>query len=332
LVRGDAEGVWETILADAERGRLRPVYEGGTDCSLATSVPDRRIFQSKKYPPILPIQFGRGCRFSCDYCSIRAFYESRLRQRPLDSLVAEIGSLPARRALFFVDDNLYSTREALDGFLGAVRPLKRRWCCQISIDAARDERLLDAMAEAGCFLALVGFESFSESNLRQMGKGWNQAAGDYRAVVRRFHSRGIAVYGTFVFGYDEDDAQTIRRALDFALEAKLDLANFNPLTPTPGTPLYDRLEREGRLRVPQWWVDPAYRYGDPIFEPQRICGEDLAARCFEAKKAFYSWGSIARRVFLSDAGLDPVRTGLVGMANLISRREVQRKQARPLGV
>jgi radical SAM superfamily enzyme YgiQ (UPF0313 family) len=181
-------------------------------------------------------------------------------------------------------------------------------------------------------VALVGFESLSEANLRQMGKPWNRVAGDYRTVVRRFDERGIAVYGTFVFGYDSDTAETIQQCLDFAMEAKLGIANFNPLTPTPGSPLYDQLAREKRLLSPQWWLDEQYRYGDPIFIPKSMSPTEFAEKCFQAKQTFYSWTSIAQRVLYPNAKFDWFRSGMLGLANVVSRKEVLRKQHRALGV
>jgi radical SAM superfamily enzyme YgiQ (UPF0313 family) len=230
-----------------------------------------------------------------------------------------------------VECEKFPTVPALNALLSVIRPLRLRWSCQISIDVARDERLLDQMAEAGCIFALVGFESLSEVNLRQMGKRWNHVSGDYLSVVKKFHQRGIAIYGTFVFGYDADTAETIQDSLDFAMEAKLEIANFNPLTPTPGSPLYERLLSENRLLSPKWWVDENYRYGDPIFVPSSMSAQEFAQKCFDAKKAFYSWKSIASRVLGSDAGFDWFRTGMVGLANIISRKEVLRKQNRLLG-
>jgi radical SAM superfamily enzyme YgiQ (UPF0313 family) len=187
------------------------------------------------------------------------------------------------------------------------------------------------MAESGCVLALIGFESLSAANLKQMRKPWNRVAGDYRSVVKRFHDRGIAIYGTFVFGYDDDTVETIQQSLEFAQEARLEIANFNPLTPTPGTPLYERLLRENRMLSPRWWLDPDYRYGDPIFMPKSMPPEEFAQKCFEAKRAFYSWTSIVQRILGSEAGIDWFRTGMVGLANVISRREILRKQSRLLG-
>lgn len=331
VVSGDAEGAWESLLDDMSHGRLRPIYRGDNRTPLDGIRIDRSIFAGKRYAPIEVAQYGRGCRFVCEFCSIHEFYGSQVRVRPAEQFRIELESLDNRRLLFIVDDNLFSTRADLDGLLDVLMPLRRRWACQISIDAAKDPVLLDRLAEAGCCYVLIGFESLEAENLRQMHKPWNRVSGEYRKVVRELHARGISVYGTFVFGYDHDTPDTIRRSLDFALEARLEIANFNPLTPTPGSGLYARLEAEGRLISPHWWIDPAYRYGDPIFAPRQISPTQLVEECFEAKRAFYAWSAIARRVFDNDIRFSWYSRTTTAVANLISRREVYRKQGRYLG-
>lgn len=331
IVIGDAEGIWEKLLRDFQNDCLQKIYKGGNSNPLFDFRLDKSIFLGKKYMPVEPVQYGRGCRFACDFCSIRAFYKDSLRVRPINNMIDELHTLTRRKLVFFADDNLFSSRKDLDTLLTAIRPLRLRWSCQISIDVARDEDLLDKMAETGCVFVLIGFESLSRENLKQMGKPWNHVAGEYKQVVSKLHQRKIAVYGTFVFGYDYDTADTIEQSLEFALDTKLEIANFNPLTPTPSTPLYERLKHEGRLLSPTWWLDPNYRYGDPIFRPKLIEPDVFAQKCFEAKKAFYSWRSITSRIVGTEAGIHPFRTGIVGLANLISRREVFRKQYRPLG-
>jgi len=236
-----------------------------------------------------------------------------------------------KKLLFFVDDNLFASRRQLLDLLRMLIPMKLRWSCQISIDVARDEVLLDAMAEAGCRFVLIGFESLNEANLKQMGKPWNRVAGNYSKVIRQLHQRGIGVYGTFVFGYDSDNAETVRRSVEFAIESRMEIANFNPLTPTPGSQLYKRLQQEHRLLKPEWWLDDGYRYGDPIFIPRSIAPEELAAECFAARKHFYSWSSIALRLFDSGRPWSAFGTTMTGIANLVSRREIYNKQARLLG-
>lgn len=331
VVTGDAEGAWEALLGDAERGVLRQVYAGDNSAPLDDCRIDRSVFSGKRYVPIEPVQFGRGCRHRCDFCSIHAFYGSNPRVRPVELLRGELGSLDRSRLVFFVDDNLFSTRENLEALLSLLEPLGLRWCCQMSIDVASDPELLDALARSGCAYILIGFETLEEDNLREMNKPWNRAAGSYTDVVCALHERGIGVYGTFVFGYDHDTPDTIKRALDFALESSLEIANFNPLTPTPGSALYARLRSEGRLLSETWWLDPDYRYGDPIFVPRGMAADELTDGCLEAKKRFYAWSSIAGRLVRTDRTFSLFGTASTTLANVISRREVLRKQGRVLG-
>lgn len=331
VVVGDAEGAWENLLADAAAGKLQPLYRSDNRAPLAGCHIERRIFAGKAYAPVQLVQYGRGCRFVCDFCSIHGFYGAHVRVRPAEELHAELAAMSRRRLLFFVDDNLFSSAAQLDALLAVIGPLKLRWSCQISIDVARDPGLLDRLAEAGCRFVLIGFESLEAANLQQMKKGWNQVAGSYHQVARALHQRGIGIYGTFVFGYDHDTPESIRRCLDFALEAGLEVANFNPLTPTPGSPLYDRLQAEGRLLSPAWWLDEGYRYGAPIFRPAGMSAEALAEGCFAARRDFYAWSSIARRMLANDQPFSLFGVAMSLTANLISRREIYRKQGRRLG-
>jgi radical SAM superfamily enzyme YgiQ (UPF0313 family) len=180
-------------------------------------------------------------------------------------------------------------------------------------------------------LALIGFESLERDSLVQMRKKWNGVAGGYETVIDRFHARGIMIYGTFVFGYDADTVSSFDNAAAFAREQSLCIANFNPLTPMPGTGLYDRLRQEGRLLRDIWWLDPSYRYGDAIFAPRNMSPEELSQGPMHARKSFYSWRSIAERALLGGAKWrSPYKIGTMLLANWISRREIARKQGQPL--
>ena len=331
VVVGDAESVWPTLLDDVERGQLQRVYRGNTRHDLARLPVDRSIFIGKRYARLALVQYGRGCRYACDFCSIRAFYGDGLRQRPLAEVVDEIRRLE-RRHLFFVDDNLYATREQLAALCHALLPLGVRWSAQVSLDVARDDELLQLMRQSGCMAVIIGFESLSEANLTQMKKHWSAKLGDVLTLTKRLGDHGIMIYGTFVFGYDEDTVDSFDRSLDFAMKAKLFLANFNPLTPMPGTPLYERLDREQRLRYRAWWIDPSYRYGDAIFNPRGMSADELTAGCRRLRMQFNEYGSIAWRM-LTRSALDP-GTGnwwVYLLANFVSRREIYHKQGAPLG-
>jgi len=86
IVIGDAEGSWEQLISDFRKGTLQRTYTGGNSRSLKDFVLDRSIFTGKRYMPVEPIQYGRGCRFACDFCSIRAFYKDDIRARTAQSV------------------------------------------------------------------------------------------------------------------------------------------------------------------------------------------------------------------------------------------------------
>lgn len=331
VVIGDAEEVWGQILNDVRLGRLQRIYRGSKQSCLQGLVFDSSIFQGKRYTPVTPVQYGRGCRFACDFCSISAFYGSQTRQRPIREVVQEIEALE-RRFFFFVDDNIFidpiKTRELLQALIS----LKIRWTCQVSLDIANHPDLLDLMARSGCIASVIGFETLNPENLGQMKKKWNLKHSDYATAIDKFRDRGIMIYGTFVFGYDQDTAESFDITADFALRSKFCLANFNPLTPTPGAPLFKKLQQEKRLIYERWWLDPDFRYGSATFHPRGMTADELTEGCFRARKRFNQVGSILQRLvdFRTNCRT-PIHLGAYLVSNLISRREIYRKQGFQLG-
>jgi radical SAM superfamily enzyme YgiQ (UPF0313 family) len=332
VVLGDAEDLWPHVVADARAGTLRKVYRQSEYPTLAgRPQPDRSIFAGKRYAPVTMVQYARGCRFNCDFCSIHAFYGTSLRQRPVQEVCEEIVRA-GRRLVFFVDDNLFVDIPKAKELFTALIPLGIRWTCQTSIDIARDRELVALMARSGCASALFGFESLEPVSLQQMRKGWNLKWQDYETSIKVMHDAGIMIYGSFAFGYDGDTTDSFDATAEFAIAHKFFLGNFNPLTPTPRAPLYDRLAREGRLIHDRWWLDPSYRYGDATFHPARMTAAELTEGCYRARSRFNSLRSMVTRF------LEP-RTVLAGplnafqyiLANAISRREIHRKQGQPLG-
>jgi radical SAM superfamily enzyme YgiQ (UPF0313 family) len=331
VVIGDAEGLWEQVVQDARAGRLQRRYCQSERPSLKGATPDRTVFRGKQYAPVSLVQYGRGCRFACDFCSIHAFYGFNLRQRPVREVVTEIETLD-RKHIFLVDDNIFVDVAKAEELFRALIPLGVRWSCQVSIDVARNDSLLDLMERSGCTTAVVGFESLDARNLAQMKKKWNLKHGEYATSIRKLHDHGIMIYGTFVFGYDYDTVDAFERNVEFALQSKFFLANFNPLTPTPGAALYDRLQAEQRLIYDRWWLDPSYQYGHATFHPRRMTADELTEGCFRARQQFYRYSSIWQRVLDKRTNCrSPHRLGLYLASNLISRREILRKQDRSLG-
>jgi len=291
VVVGDAEDVWPGLLQDAEQGRLQRRYQGTGQPAMPVA-PDRRVFSGKSYLPVRLVQFGRGCPRSCEFCSIRAFYRGSVRHRPLPDVLRE---LEGARRVFFVDDNLLADREAFRNLLQAIEPLGLRWSSQMDLAVADDPELLDRMARSGCESLTIGFESLSETNLHQMGKPWNRAS-SFAARLSRLRRASILVYGTFLFGYDADTPEVFAETLAFVLEHRLFLANFNPLQPFPGTPLYERLQREDRLVFERWWLEPGYRWHQALIHPRGMDAEALTRGCRWARRRFHSLPSLLRRL------------------------------------
>ena len=333
VVEGDAEGVWRQVVDDARRGELMRRYRNEDFPDLAgRPIPDRSVFDGRRYAPIDLVQYGRGCKYACDFCSIRAFYGSSLRQRPLARFVEEIEQLNSRH-LFIVDDNIFTDLVKARELFRALIPLRIKWSCQVSIDLARDPELVQLMADSGCLTAVIGFESLDDNNLKQMRKQWNTRYISYADSIRVFQDAGIMIYGSFVFGYDHDTPDSFERTVEFAIRHRLYLGNFNPLTPTPGARLFDTLRREDRLIHGRWWLDPDYRYGQATFRPRGMTAEQLTEGCFEARRMFNTWSSIGRRSLAPRTNLgSPYRAAVYWMSNLISRREIHKKQLSPLGL
>jgi radical SAM superfamily enzyme YgiQ (UPF0313 family) len=330
VVLGDAEDVWPAVLRDLSAGRLRRMYKGDSERPPAGITPLRSIFRGKRYSRLAPVQFGRGCLFNCEFCSVHLLYGKRIRHRPVSEVLDEAAECK-KEILFFVDDNLYSYGQAFYELLQGLSRLRARWVGQISVNAALDAKLVEAMRESGCCALFIGFETLTKENLHRMNKHQN-ADRDYSRAVRLLQENNIMVCGSFLFGYDADHAGSIRSALEFARENRLALAHFNPLFPAPGTPLYQRLLDEGRLYDPKWWDSHTFRYGDLPFTPKGISGKDIEEGCFNARRKFNTLGSIASRAFGRRANwYPPGHLGLFLYANLFSRRDIFKKQGVALG-
>jgi radical SAM superfamily enzyme YgiQ (UPF0313 family) len=331
IVIGDAEPVWNQLLDDARRHCLQARYDGRGRRVLSGVRPRRAIFDGKRYQNITLVEFARGCNFKCDFCSITSFHSANQNHRPGREVAEEMERTGSGR-FFIVDDNIVSQPHKVRELCRELIPLRIGWVGQASIHIAQDEELLDLMVQSGCRGVLIGMESLNPANLRDMGKSWNLANCSYAESLARFRKHGLAVYGTFVFGYDHDDRRVVQQSIDFAREQRLFLAAFNHLIPFPGTPLYRRLEAEGRLLHPRWWLDPNGRVGDVVFRPKRVSPDELEELCLNARRQFYSWSSILQR--LGDTRANARNLLMLGVflgLNISAHYDIDRRQGLRLG-
>ena len=328
---GEAEGVWQRILADASAGRMHGIYQAPRAQHFPRGQPDRAIFAGKPYLPVRLLETGRGCPHRCEFCAITAFHGGRYRRRNVDDIVEDLRGMRGR-TVFFVDDNITADRAGLRELCDKITPLKVSWISQASIDIAQDEELPRLLARSGCVGLLIGFESLDPERLKAMHKHTNHA-GDYTAALSRLHRAGIAIYGTFVFGYPGDSTATFDAAVVFAQRQRMFLAAFNHLVPFPGTELHTTATHDGRLPVGAWWLQPEFRFGQTPLQTSPLDARALAEECVRARRKYYSWRGIAERFAnLRANGRSARRAIMFWTLNAMLRREVGEKSGIPLGL
>jgi radical SAM superfamily enzyme YgiQ (UPF0313 family) len=330
VVTGDAEQNWPQLLDDFRHGRLEKFYYSSGGALLKGLRYDRRIFHGKRYLPVKLIEFGRGCKLTCEFCAVQTAFHGAYLQRPVDEVIAEVAATAANgdraKLIFFVDDNLACEAGRLKDFLRELIPLRVRWVGQAGINVAHDPELLDLIVRSGCRSLLIGFESLQPANLREMNKPINEAHGGVERAVAELRRFRVPVYGTFIFGCDADTLADFQRTVEFTVVHGFLLAAFAHLMPFPGTPLYRRLAHEHRLLHEHWWLDPHYAYNTVAFQPRHLSPEELRRQCLAARRAFYSWPSMLRRSVYAGP-----RQHIFWTVNLLHRGELGLRDGHPLG-
>lgn len=331
---GDGEALWPQVVADAHVGRLRPRYHGAPGIPQPGILPRRDLYAGKRYLQVSLLQFGRGCRFQCEFCAVSQYFGHCQYTRPIAEVIAEIAAQP-RRELFFVDDNFVANPEAAKELMRALIPLKVRWVSQASVEHTHDPEMLRLMVESGCMGNVIGFESLDIDNLRQMRKAANLAAFDgYAAAVAALRSHHLQTWAAFAIGGDHDTVESILATCEWGIANHFTFAAFNVLMPYPSTPFYERLKAEGRLFYDgRWWLHPAYRFNHAAFRPARMTPDELTEAGWACRKHWSSLGSIVRRA-LDPAGnlASPFRFATYCAYNPLYRREAFKRQGMRLGL
>jgi len=300
VVVGEVEHVWEKLLADLTSGSLGGVYRSDTLCNMKNMViPRRDLFRREMYVTgFNTLQATRGCPFDCDYCAVTGVFGREFRMRPVPEVIEEVRGFD-HTDFFFVDDNICGNPSYAKELFRALVPLKRSWGSQTSITFARDDELLRLYAKSGGKYAFIGFESISPETLAGINKKWNKAD-TYGEAIKKIHDAGINILGSFIFGLDEDDMTVFGRTLDFIMEHRIDAAQFHILTPFPGTRLYNKMKRDGRIIETDW---AKYHTAEVVFQPKKMTVEELQRGYFNIWRETYSIPNILKRMARSPRGL-----------------------------
>jgi radical SAM superfamily enzyme YgiQ (UPF0313 family) len=299
---GDAEDAAPRMLEDFAAGALKPVYRSAFRSLDGMTPVNRSMLNRKNYAPVDVVQATRGCRYSCVFCSVAAFHQSRFRTRPIPEVIDEIRGLG--RHLLFMDDNIIGDPEYAKELFAAMIPLGKRWYSQCGVELAEDPDLLRLAARSGCRGLFVGLESLSQAGLGNWMKHCNLKR-DYLSAIRRLHEAGIAIVAGFVFGSDEDRPDVFVRTLEFLLDANVEALQATRMTPFPGTPLFDDLDRQGRIFDKDW---SHYDFNHVVFEPLHMSPRMLDDGVGWVARKFFDRGNIARRVWRTLGYLHPATT------------------------
>lgn len=297
---GDAELTWPQIIQDFERKQLKRRYNADRlNIGLNERIlPDRSVLRQKSLMVFSTAETSRGCPYTCDHCSVSAFYTG-YRQHPLDTIIEDLAKVPGRY-IFFVDDNFIGSsklhRERIKEVLRAITPLRKRWFSQVTIQFADDPELLELAIRSGCAGVYIGFESVAIDSLREIHKGWSRPD-SFSERIKRIRDRGIAIEAGLMFGFDNDTPDIFERAAEFVHQTGIESPNAHILTPYPGTPLYRRLETEGRIFSHDWSL---YNTGHVVFRPAKMTTDELQAGYEWWYREVFSLPQMFRRIWRSN--------------------------------
>ena len=207
----------------------------------------------------------------------------KYRFRPVEKILEELRALD-NRFIYFVDDNIIGVPRRAKDLFKALTPLKLGWASQVTINFARDPELMRLARESGCYGVFIGFETFSNQSIRDAGKGVNRPD-EYLRDIGRIHAAGIKVWGSFIFGFDNDSLEVFRETLSFIEKSGMEFAQFSLLTPLPGTALFRQFEEEQRIVHRDW---SKYDLGSIVFQHPLVSAQRLHFEKNHAWRRFYS--------------------------------------------
>ncbi len=253
---GDGEPTWQRILRDVETGALKRKYMGGTSYDLADlPIPRRDLFYNKEgydWKEDL-IQVARGCTFNCGMCAIPTHQGHRIRLRPVESIIEEIETLRFDN-IYLAEDILFFTSRRIEqwsrAFFEAAVPLKKKFFVSSTMALNTSDEFLDLIAAAGVtsFYCTMNVDPVSIKALSGDEKMREEAV----TLVKRIEDRGMRFFASFGLGRDWDTEALGDSILELCTRAEIKTAEFFLFTPYPGSKMYSRLERQGRILHREW--------------------------------------------------------------------------------
>lgn len=286
---GPAEESFPRFLKDFRNKTPQKIYRSSIRTLQNMPVVRRDLIKRHKYLVPNSIVVTRGCPHHCDFCYKDAFYEGgkSFYTQLVDDALAEIDRLPGRH-LYFLDDHLLGNKKFASELFEGMRGMNRVFQGAATIASILDGNLIEKAAEAGLRSVFVGFETFSPENLKMSNKKQNLAR-DYSEAVKRLHSLGIMINGSFVFGLDHDNKDVFKRTVDWGVQNAITTSTFHILTPYPGTRLFSDMEQARRITSRNWDL---YDTRHVVYRTTNLSTRELEEGYNWAYNEFYSWSNI----------------------------------------
>ena len=286
---GEGEPTWPQILRDAQAGKLKPRYLGGSKTDLATSpIPRREIFYNKEsydWDEDL-VQVTRGCIYTCGMCSLPAQMGGRIRYRPVELVVEELKSLKYEN-VYLADDTLFfeqgRLREYARQLFEAITPLNKKFFVSSTMALNTDTKFLDLAARAGVknYYCTMNVDPVSIRALQ----GEQRERQSLRDLVRALEDRDIRFFASCGLGRDWDNTDIADRILDLFGTTGVRTAEFFVFTPYPGSVHWERMERQGRIFDRTW---RHYNGAHVVAQPLNMTPDQLRDQLIKVWRGFHS--------------------------------------------
>jgi len=291
VVVGEAEGVWEQVVADVQARRLQRVYH----CPYPSleryiSMGNRRNTKKRLFD-VVPVMTTRGCPYNCEFCCVHDIFGRRIRHLPVDNVVRDIEE-SGGKIFIFLDDNIIGDPVYAKQLFRAVKPLKIKWAGQASVSFIKDEEMMRLASESGCKGLFFGLETVSQTELNRMRKSIKELD-KIGEAVQKVKDFGIYFHASMIFGFDSDTKDTFADTLDFLEKNRISSASINVLTPYPGTEVFRRFKEQGRLLTEDWRY---YDHSTVVFQPKNMTPFELQAGKLWVLQAFTRISSLLRRL------------------------------------
>lgn len=301
VVAGEGENVWPHVVRAAERGDGPRIFRAAEFEPVDVArlpVPRYDLLDDRPYNRFT-VQTTRGCPWKCEFCASTVMLSQKYRKRPVADVVRDIRAIQAVRPdafIEFADDNTFVDKAWGKELCRALRPLGIKWFTETDITVAEDPELLSLMHRSGCRQVLIGLESPGRGPLEGLELRGNRKAkwnARYARAIDAIQAHGITVNGCFILGLDGHDQSIFPEILDFAMARSLYDVQITVLTAFPGTPLYDRLLKAGRIIEPGRW-DLCTLF-DVNYRPNPLTPDELRAGLYWLGERLYNADATHRR-------------------------------------